>query len=130
MEGPNQVFGSRDQMFPICLAVWQSSLCRGWDYKVCVVNTADKKVLPKQIETAIKTIDSLRICEISPSETYLTVTGRFPSYSENKTDVFDISKLQELSFAEKIFSKPELHIDSIHQQFKNTSPWKKQSVNC
>jgi hypothetical protein len=93
----------------------------GRESKLCVINTADKKVLPIQIETAIKDICSLQIHKVSPSEFYLTVTGGEPSYSENKTDLFNVSNFQQLTFAEKIFSKPELHFKSIDHQFNNDS---------
>jgi hypothetical protein len=114
-----------------CLSLFGNLLFAGGNkFKVCVINTADKRVLPQRINTAIIYIESLQICQVSPSEIYLTVIGSGQYYSSKKSDLFDISKFQELSFAEKIFSEPGSHINSIHQQFKNTYPLKKQSVNC
>jgi hypothetical protein len=91
----------------------------GNGYTLCVINTADKKVLPEGIETAIFEIRSLQICEVSPSETYLSISGSKPCYSDNKTDLFDISKCRQLSFAQKIFSKPEFHLSSICHQMSH-----------
>jgi hypothetical protein len=91
---------------------------------VFVINTADKKILPGRIYTAIYHTNSLQICKVSPSKTYLTVTGKLSNYSRNKTDLFDISKFQQRPFVEKIFSNPESHLNSIYNQFNDNSTTK------
>jgi hypothetical protein len=106
-----------------CLSRFGNLLFAGGnDSQVCVINTADKEVLPIIIETAIEYIYFLQICVLTPSKTYLTVTGEFPSYSNNKTDLFDIRKFQQSSSVKKIFSNPEFHLKSIQHQFNNISP--------
>jgi hypothetical protein len=113
-----------------CLSLFGNLLFAGGnDYKVCIINTADKKVHPMIFNTAIKSIRSLQICVVSPSETYLTVTGRLPSYSDNKTDLYNVSEFQQITFAEKIFSKPEFHINSINYQFNYNSPTKELPID-
>jgi hypothetical protein len=103
-----------------CLSLLGNLLFAGGNYsKVCVINTVDKKVLPMVFETAINRIFSLHICVVSAWTTYLSVTGEDPSYSENKTDLFDVSKFLKKSFAKKIFSNPKLHFYSIRRQFNN-----------
>jgi hypothetical protein len=89
--------------------------------KVHIINTADKQVLPKTIETTIAHIHSLQICQISPSKTYLAVIGEKASFSKNTTDIFNISKFQQMTVAKKVFSKPESHIKSILTQFNENN---------
>jgi hypothetical protein len=105
----------------------------GNDHKVCVINTADKEVLPEIIETAIKNIYSLQICQVSPSETYLAIIGTDSSYSSGKTDIFDISKFQEISTINTIFSNPRFHINALSGQFNaniiDSSSTLKESAN-
>jgi hypothetical protein len=103
-----------------CLSLFGNLLFAGGFCDVCIINTADKKVI-QVIETAIRSISSLQICPISSSETYLSVNGENPSYSDDKTDLFNISKFQKITFAKEIFSKPQLHLDSIYRQLNNNS---------
>jgi hypothetical protein len=113
-----------------CLSRFGNLLFAGADNnKLSVINTADKKVFPTKILTSIYSIYSLHVCNVSPTKTYLTVTGHLPSYSDNKTDLLDISKFKETSIAKKIFSRPEFHINSIDQQFSNNSKIKELSIN-
>jgi hypothetical protein len=129
MGNPRQVLRSWNWTSLISLAFRQSSPCRGDIYCVCVINTADKKLLPQRIRTAIDSIFSPQIYKVFVSETYLTVAGTYSSYSGNKIDLFDISKFQQLAYAKEIFSKPELHINSINQQFNNNSKIKETNIN-
>jgi hypothetical protein len=114
----------------LCLSLFGNLLFAGGaDSKVFIINIADKKVLPMEIKTAIQEIYSLKTCVISSSEIFLTVTGEGISYCDGKTDLFDISKLQEISFVKEIFSEPELHINSIYHQFHNNYTAKELSIN-
>jgi hypothetical protein len=115
-----------------CLSRFGNLLFAGGnDFDVCVINTSDKEVLPMTLKTAIQYTYSLQVCAVSPSETYLTVTGADPSYSDPRTDLFDVSKFQQLSSVKKIFSEPELHLNSIHRQFNNNSKKKEEfSIKC
>jgi hypothetical protein len=101
----------------------------GSTYNVCVVNTADKQVFSKNIKTAIEYIYSIQICEVSASEIYLTVTGDYPSYSDNNTDIFNVGKFKEIAVAKKIFSKPQSHIYSIYNQFNHKSTANEPTLN-
>jgi hypothetical protein len=105
-----------------CLSLFGNLLFAGADdYNITVINTADRTVLPQRINTSIERIYSLQICEVSPSETYLTVAGYNTFYSSNQTDLFDISNYQKVSFAKKIFSRPDSHINSIRHQSNKIS---------
>jgi hypothetical protein len=98
-------------------------------HKVSIINTADKKVLSESIDTSIRNIDSLQICVVSLTKTYLTITGRNPAYYKNDTDLFNISKFQQMKFAKTIFSKAELHLNSIRHQFNNNSTSKELPID-
>jgi hypothetical protein len=113
-----------------CLSLFGNLLfAGGGQSKVCVINTADKKLLPNRIETAIKYIFSLQICVVSQLETYLTVTGFNPSYSDKKTDLFDISKFQEITHLKKVFSRPDFHMNSIRHKFNKNFVTKKLPID-
>jgi hypothetical protein len=81
-------------------------------------------VIPKVVRTGIKFINSIQICVISQSKTYLVVTGGPSAYYLNRTDIFDISKMQQMALAKEVFSKPELHINLISRQFNSNSTTK------
>jgi hypothetical protein len=84
--------------------------------KIRVINIVDKEVLPEIIEVAIQYISSLKICEVSPFKTYLAAIGTGPCYLSDKTDIFDVSKFQEIQIIKKIFTNPEHHIKAIYNQ--------------
>ena len=59
--------------------------------KVRVLNLSTGELLPGHIETSIKEIYSLQVCVKSLEQIYLAVSGGFPDYSNDKTDLFDLS---------------------------------------
>jgi hypothetical protein len=110
-----------------CLSRFGNLLFAGGNNGARVINTADKKVILNKIRISICTVHSIQICGVSPSETYLTAAGWI--CASVGSDIYDISKLQQLTFAQKIFSKPELHINSIRHQFNNNSTIKELSFD-
>jgi hypothetical protein len=81
-----------------------------------MINSLDQKVIGDIIHTPVKYIYSLQICPLSTSEVYLTATGIGKSYSSNKTDIFDVSKLCEKSVIERVFTNPTHHQNELRKQ--------------
>ena len=61
--------------------------------KIGVLDLSTGKLIPMDIETSIKDIYSLQVCVKSCNEIYLAVSGEYPDYSQDKTDLFDLSGL-------------------------------------
>ena len=61
--------------------------------KIRVLNLSRGELLLGSLETSIGYICSLQVCVKSPNQIYLTVSGALADYSDNKTDLFDISGL-------------------------------------
>jgi hypothetical protein len=62
-------------------------------YFIRAINSVSKTLLRGSLKTAIEYVDSLRFCEVPENKVYLSVCGRIPSYSNNKTDIYDATKL-------------------------------------
>ena len=65
----------------------------GIEYKIRVLDLSTGKLLPGHLETSIRVICSLQVFVKSPNEIYLAVSGLHPNYSDDKTDLFDVSGL-------------------------------------
>lgn len=50
-------------------------------------------LLPGHLQTSIEEIRSLQVCKKSQIEIFLAVSGSSPDYSDDKTDLFDVSGL-------------------------------------
>ena len=73
--------------------------CFGGDgeSKVAVIDSVSRQALAKPVSSAIWTIYSMTVCKIQEennrSKVLLFIVGKNPEYSENQTDVFDITAL-------------------------------------
>ena len=70
----------------------------GEDSKIKVLDLSTGELLPGCLETSIGWIRSLQVCLRSNKEVYLAVSGRYPDYSHDKTDLFDLTKLFPKNF--------------------------------
>ena len=61
--------------------------------RIRVLNLLTGELLPGSLETSIWYIYSLHVCVKSHDEIYLTVSGGESDYSDDKTDLFDVSGL-------------------------------------
>ena len=61
--------------------------------KIRVLNLSTGELLPGNIETSIGWIISLQVCVKKANEINLAVSGENPDFSEDKTDLFDLSGL-------------------------------------
>ena len=61
--------------------------------KVRVLDLSTGELLPGHIQTSIKYILSLQVCVKSATEIFLAVSGVNSDYSDDKTDLFDLSGL-------------------------------------
>jgi chromosome segregation ATPase len=82
----------------------------------------DQRVLDGVVKTAVQDIESLQVCPLPTSGIYLTVSGRDTCYSNNKTDVFDISQVCSFKMIQSIFTDPETYIDKFKKQFAECDP--------
>ena len=62
-----------------------------YNSKIKVLNLSTGELLPGQIETSVKFIRSFQVCVKSQDKIYLTVSGSGTDYSDDKTDLFDVS---------------------------------------
>jgi DNA repair exonuclease SbcCD ATPase subunit len=81
-----------------------------------MINTLDQKVIGKVIQTPVESIRSLQICPLSTSEVNLIATGWNKSYSSNKSDILNVSKVCEKSVIERVFSNPTHHQNELKKQ--------------
>jgi septal ring factor EnvC (AmiA/AmiB activator) len=90
----------------------------GWNNfkNIRVINSVDQQIFDEVILPAVRNVQSLQICPVSKSQVYLTVSGEGKSYTEEKTDIFDISSIYEQSMMEKIFKKPNDQNQEIEKQ--------------
>ena len=65
----------------------------GYGGRIKVLDLSTGELLPGHLETSIKFVLSFQVCVKSPSQIYLAVSGEVADYSEDKTDLFDISAL-------------------------------------
>ena len=69
----------------------------GFTSKITVIDSAKRRVVHEPVTTAISRIFSMTVCSLQNgkrnSKTLLFVVGRYPDYSDAKTDVLDISGL-------------------------------------
>ena len=65
----------------------------GSDGKIRVLDMSTCEFLPGHIDTSISKIISLQVCVKTQKEIYMAVSGEKPDYSNDKTDLFDISGL-------------------------------------
>ena len=65
----------------------------GSNNKIKVLDLSRDKLLPGHLEAAIGCIYSLKVCVKSQDEIYLTVSGQYPNYSDDKTDLFEVTDL-------------------------------------
>jgi hypothetical protein len=64
-------------------------------YLLKAVDIDNRKVLQGTFKTAIKNIFSLQVCELPDNKLNLSVCGFNPDYSNNLTDIFDVTKAAE-----------------------------------
>ena len=65
----------------------------GSNYAVKMVDMRSRRVLEGRLTTAIKAVESVKFCAMSESKVLLSISGKNPSYSDQKTDIFDVSEL-------------------------------------
>ena len=61
--------------------------------RIRVLDLSTDELFSGDLDTSINRIFSLQVCVKSHKEIYLTVFGRCPEYSDDKTDLFDVSGL-------------------------------------
>ena len=95
--------------------------------KIRVLNLSRGELLLGSLETSIGYICSLQVCVKSPNQIYLTVSGALADYSDNKTDLFDISGLlsNDPVMLKKLYS--EYSIDEMETIIDQRSEIKSQA---
>ena len=68
----------------------------GTKKKIRVLDLSTNKLLPGHLQTSIGVICSLNVCVKSEDKIYLTVSGIYSNYSDNKTDLFDLTDLLQV----------------------------------
>ena len=83
----------------------------GSDGKIRVLDLLRGKLLRECFMTSIKSIISLQVSVESAQKIYLAVSGNKPNYSNDKTDLFDLSDfLKDIKIPDHYFSKsPKKH---------------------
>ena len=61
--------------------------------EIRVLDLSTGKLLPGYLKTSIGCAYSLQVCLKSQDEIYLVVSGKYPDYSRDKTDLFDLTDL-------------------------------------
>ena len=79
-----------DLLFPTILA---PVFFGGNESQIKVLDLSTSKLLPGRLETAIEYIYSIQVCVISHNQIYLAVFGTDTHYSDDKTDLFEVSGL-------------------------------------
>ena len=88
----------------------------GSKFRIKVLDLQTSELLPGWLQTSIDLINSLQVCVKRPKEIYLAVSGSFPDYSKNNTDLFDVTGLfpKNSAILRKYFSKNSSnHEDTI-----------------
>jgi hypothetical protein len=65
----------------------------GYLNALIAIDSVNQKVLKGKVDTAIRYIHSLQVCELPNQEMYLSVNGKDPSYSNDKSDLYDVTDL-------------------------------------
>ena len=65
----------------------------GSEKKIKVLDLSTDQLLPGNLDTSIEYIYSLKVCVKSLKEIYLAVSGAGFDYSDDKTDLFEVSSL-------------------------------------
>ena len=63
----------------------------GSNYKIRVLDLSTGDLFLEHLETSIRSIWSLQVFVKSQDQIYLTVSGDYPDYSQDKTDLFDLT---------------------------------------
>ena len=101
----------------------------GSDSKIRVLDLSTGELLPGHLETSIEYIFSIQVCAKSHDEIYLAVSGGDAEYSDEKTDLFNItglflkvSVILEKYFSENLIDEIEsfLHLGSNVRSQTNT----------
>jgi hypothetical protein len=81
-----------------------------------VIDSNEMEMVGYPYETAIQNVLSLSICEVSPSQVYLSVSGSSSDYSKNCSNILDITKfLKEKNLLEQVVSKKSSDQDVIEK---------------
>jgi hypothetical protein len=65
----------------------------GSNNKVIAIDCVNQKALEGTVDTAIICIHSLQVCELPNQEIYLSVSGEGMSYSDEKSDLYNVTDL-------------------------------------
>jgi hypothetical protein len=68
-------------------------LIGGSTNKFIAIDAVKQKVFERAIITVIESIHCLQVCELPNQEIYLSVSGQNPSYSEDKSDLYNATHL-------------------------------------
>jgi len=111
-------------------------ICGGFNtYSLKVIDCTKMIIYNDEYTTAIQSIYSLLVFEASPTEILLSINGEGSDYSENKTDIIDITKRFKepgsMCIVECICKgesrcnakKPEINIDQIMKLFRKDSDY-------
>lgn len=87
----------------------------GYNNKIRVLDMSTGRLLPGFLKTSIQWIRSLQVCEKNTEQIYLAVSGSKSDYSENKTDLFDLTGLlrKDLVISANLNSKDIENLNKI-----------------
>ena len=80
-------------------AVWSSAqvgefaIFGGYNGKIMAIDIKNRRRVERSIKTAIGFVTSLEVCKMKNLKMFLSVSGRDPDYSEDKSDFFDLTGL-------------------------------------
>ena len=96
--------------------------------KIRVLGMSTGKLLPGHIDTSIRNIRSLQLCVKNPKEIYLTVSSNIHDYSDDKTDIFDLSHFikDDPDIFQKFLTKYSMNQNSSEE--KSTKNLKTETI--
>jgi hypothetical protein len=92
-------------------------------YKIRAIDTKKKTLLSGTLETPFGCNYSLQVCELLDKKLYLSICGRDPNYSGNKTDIYDVTnqgKIFNYQFKENVETSSDKLGGNQDQQNDNT----------
>ena len=88
--------------------------------KIKVLDLSTGKLLSGHLETSIRKIYSIQVCKKSPKEIYLAVSGWDSDYTDDKTDLFDITDFlsKDPLIFQKLYSERMLKLAQERDSYK------------
>ena len=102
----------------------------GIEGKIKVLDLSTGKLLEGLLKTSVKVIRSLQVCVKSHTEIFLAVSGRSSNYSDDKTDLFDVSGLLPTDpvILKNLYSENSINKDKIILEQRSRIKFLKETI--